>query len=79
MHSVYKIRFELFYNKVPKTPCYGYMELDQSGHMIALYNWYGEEIDLHGGHEIVRVRTLGQFDNEDRDHFYSLLESDGVG
>ncbi|MFD0960707.1 hypothetical protein [Paenibacillus chungangensis] len=77
--AVAKIKFKLFYGKVTVTPCYGYMELDRDRHMIALYNWYGEEIELHGGHEIVRIRTLGQFDNDDRDHFYSLLESDGVG
>ncbi|MEK3826144.1 MULTISPECIES: hypothetical protein [Paenibacillus] len=41
--------------------------------------FYGEEIDLFGGHEMVKVRTLGKFDDEDRDNFYSLLESDGVG
>ncbi len=47
--------------------------------MIALYNRYGEEIDMYGQHEFVRIRTLGKCDDEDRDHFYSLLESDGVG
>ncbi|GED57201.1 hypothetical protein BFO01nite_13330 [Brevibacillus formosus] len=47
--------------------------------MIALYNGYGEEIGMYGGHEFVRIRTLGQFDDEDRDNFYSLLERDGVG
>ncbi|EHS54831.1 hypothetical protein WG8_5187 [Paenibacillus sp. Aloe-11] len=34
---------------------------------------------MYGGHEYVRVRTLGKFDDEDRGHFYSLLESDSVG
>lgn len=47
--------------------------------MIALYNRYGEEIDMNGGHEFVRVRTIGKFDDEDRDDFYSLLESDDAG
>jgi hypothetical protein len=28
---------------------------------------------------LVRVRTIGKFDDEDRDHFYSLLESDDAG
>ncbi|MNW42508.1 hypothetical protein D3C74_196810 [compost metagenome] len=41
--------------------------------------FYGEEIDMCGGHEFVRIRTLGKFDNEDRDNFYNLLESDNVG
>ncbi|PSK07271.1 hypothetical protein C7R92_21115 [Brevibacillus porteri] len=27
----------------------------------------------------VRIRTLGKFGDEDRNNFYSLLESDGVG
>lgn len=79
MNSVYKIRFLLFYGEAPATNCYGYMELNQDGHMIALYTSSGEEIDMFGGHEFVRVRALGKFDNEDRDNFYSLLESDGVG
>ncbi|MEK3884804.1 hypothetical protein [Paenibacillus sp. PL2-23] len=79
MHSVDKIRFLRFYGKEPEAACYGYMEMNADGRMLALYNSYGEEIDLHGGHEIVRVRSLGKFDDEDRDHFYSLLESDGVG
>lgn len=79
MNSVNKIRFLLFYGAVPEATCYGYMELNQDGNMIALYNSYGEEIDMFGGHEFVRVRALGKFDNEDRDNFYSLLESDGVG
>ncbi|WNS42306.1 hypothetical protein [Paenibacillus sp. MMS20-IR301] len=79
MHSVDKIRFLLLYGEVPEAACYGYMELNQEGNMIALYNSYGEEVDLLGGHEVVRVRALGKFDNEDRDNFYSLLESDGVG
>ncbi|MZQ82728.1 hypothetical protein GQF01_11510 [Paenibacillus sp. 5J-6] len=79
MNSVYKIRFLLFYGKAPETTCYGYMELNQDGNMIALYNSSGEEIDMFGGHEFVRIRALGKFDNEDRDNFYSLLESDGVG
>nr|WP_231505433.1 hypothetical protein [Paenibacillus massiliensis] len=55
------------------------MELNSDSHLIALYNMYGEEINLYGGHEYVRIRTIGTFDNEDRDHFYSLLEIDGVG
>ncbi|MBJ6362561.1 hypothetical protein ACFOQM_14955 [Paenibacillus sp. GCM10012307] len=79
MNRVDKIRFMLLYGEAPQAQCYGYMELDQNDHMIALFNQYGEEIDMYGGHEFVRVRTLGKFDNEDRDHFYSLLESDGVG
>lgn len=79
MNSVYKIRFLLFYGEAPDTSCYGYMELNQDGNMIALYNSSGEEIDMFGGHEFVRIRALGKFDNEDRDNFYSLLESDGVG
>ncbi|TBL76597.1 hypothetical protein [Paenibacillus thalictri] len=79
MHKVIKIRFTLFYSEAPEAAYYGYMELNQNGNMIALYNKYGEEIDMYGGHEYVRVRTIGKFDNEDRDHFYSLLESDGVG
>ncbi|SCW65951.1 hypothetical protein SAMN04487970_102561 [Paenibacillus tianmuensis] len=79
MNRVDKIRFMLLYGEAPETQCYGYMELDRKGNMIALYNRYGEEIDMFGGHEFVVVRTLGKFDDEDRDHFYSLLESDGVG
>jgi hypothetical protein len=79
MNSVDKIRFMLLYGEAPEEPSYGYMELNQDGHMIALYNKNGEEIDMYGGHEFVRVRALGQFDDEDRDHFYSLLECDGVG
>ncbi|GAA3410633.1 hypothetical protein ACFFNY_21275 [Paenibacillus hodogayensis] len=79
MNSVDKIRFMLLYGETPETTCYGYMELNPDGNMIALYNRYGEEIDMYGGHEFVRIRTLGKFDDEDRDHFYSLLESDGVG
>lgn len=79
MNSVDKIRFMLLYGEAPVANCYGYMELNRDGSMIALYNRYGEEIDMYGGHEFVRVRTLGKFDDEDRDHFYSLLESDGVG
>ncbi|GGG59342.1 hypothetical protein [Paenibacillus radicis (ex Gao et al. 2016)] len=79
MNSLDKIRFLLFYGEAPETTCYGYMELNQDGMMIALYNSYGEEIDMFGGHEFIRVRSLGKFDNEDRDNFYSLLESDGVG
>lgn len=55
------------------------MELNRDGNIIALYNSCGEEIDMFGGHEFVRVRALGKFDDEDRDNFYSLLESDGVG
>ncbi|MEK8217010.1 hypothetical protein [Paenibacillus sp. FSL L8-0463] len=79
MHKVIKIKFTLLYGDAPEANCDGYMELNRDGHMIALYNRYGEEIDMYGGHEFVRVRTLGKFDNEDRDNFYSLLESDGVG
>ncbi|MCE3199084.1 hypothetical protein [Paenibacillus sonchi] len=79
MNSIDKIRFILLYGKEPETKCYGYMELNREGNMIALYNRYGEEIDMYSGHEFVRVRTLGKFDDEDRDNFYSLLESDGVG
>ncbi|MBA2941883.1 hypothetical protein HZF08_26695 [Paenibacillus sp. CGMCC 1.16610] len=79
MNSMYKIKFLLFYGEVPDTTCYGYMELNQDGTMIALYNSSGEEIDMFGGHEFVRIRAIGKFDNEDRDNFYSLLESDGVG
>ncbi|ASJ57660.1 hypothetical protein BP422_24805 [Brevibacillus formosus] len=40
---------------------------------------HGKEIDMYGGHEFARIGTLVQFDDEDRDNFYSLLESDGVG
>ncbi|MFB7817649.1 hypothetical protein ACFC0X_26190 [Paenibacillus chitinolyticus] len=79
MNSVDKIRFMLLYGEAPEANCYGYMELNQDGDMIALYNRYGEEIDMYGVHEFVRVRSLGKFDDEDRDNFYSLLESDGVG
>ncbi|MCP3806624.1 hypothetical protein ACYCSE_08915 [Paenibacillus sp. SEL1] len=79
MHRVVKIKFMLFYGEAPEAKCYGYMELNQDGNMIALYNRYGEEIDMYGQHEFVKIRTLGKFDNEDRDNFYSLLESDGVG
>lgn len=79
MHKVIKVRFTLFYGKAPEATCYGYMELNQHGHLIALYNGYGEEIDMYGGHEYVKVRGLGKFDDQDRDNFYSLLESDGVG
>ncbi|MFC5406461.1 hypothetical protein [Cohnella soli] len=79
MNSVDKIRFVLLYGETPEEHCCGYMELDQDGHMVALYNKYGEEIDLYGGHEFVKVQTIGRFDNEDRDHFYDLLERDGVG
>ncbi|WP_135554513.1 hypothetical protein [Paenibacillus cymbidii] len=79
MHRLDKVKFTLFYGKMPETACYGYMESDREGGMVALYNQYGEEIDLYGGHEFVRVRSLGKFDDEDRDNFYSLLESDGVG
>ncbi|WP_040950954.1 hypothetical protein [Gorillibacterium massiliense] len=79
MHNVIKIRFTLLYGEAPEAKCYGYMELNQNGNMIALYNSYGDEIDMYGGHEFVRERTLGKFDNEDRDNFYNLLESDGVG
>ncbi|GGD97524.1 hypothetical protein [Paenibacillus nasutitermitis] len=79
MNRVDKIRFMLLYGKAPEAECFGYMELNRDGNMIALYNRYGEEIDMYGGHEFIRVRMLGKFDDEDRDHFYSLLESDGVG
>ncbi|WP_058300653.1 hypothetical protein [Gorillibacterium timonense] len=79
MNKVDKIRFTLLYGEAPEANGYGYMELNQDGHMIALYNRFGEEIDIYGGHEFVRVRTLGKFDDEDRDNFYSLLEGDGVG
>ncbi|MNB72210.1 hypothetical protein D3C75_187940 [compost metagenome] len=79
MNSVDKIRFTLLFGQAPDAKCYGYMELNQDGNMIALYNSYGEEIDMYGGHEFIRVRTLGQFDDEDRDNFYDLLENDGVG
>lgn len=79
MNSVDKISFSLYYGETQEKPCNGYMELNSDGKMIALYNQYGEEIDLYGGHEFVWVRSLGKFDDEDRDNFYSLLESDGVG
>lgn len=79
MNRVDKIRFMLLYGKAPEAECYGYMELNRDGNMIALYNRYGKEIDMNGGHEFVRVRTIGKFDDEDRDHFYSLLESDDAG
>lgn len=79
MNSVDKIKFLIFYGKALEAACYGYLELNQDGHMVALYNSFGEEIDMFGGHEFVRVGALGRFDNEDRDNFYSLLESDGVG
>ncbi|MNM40558.1 hypothetical protein D3C81_513590 [compost metagenome] len=79
MNSVDKIRFTLLFGQAPDAKCYGYMELNQDGNMIALYNSYGEEIDMYGGHEFIKVRTLGQFDDEDRDNFYDLLENDGVG
>lgn len=79
MHKVIKIRFTLINGEAPEAKCNGYMELNEDGNMIALYNRYGEEINLYGGHEFIKVRTLGKFDNEDRDNFYSLLETDGVG
>lgn len=79
MNRVDKIRFVLLYGKAPDENCDGYMELDREGNMIALYNRYGEEIDMYGGHEFVRVRAIGKFDDEDRDNFYSLLESDDAG
>ncbi|WKL04418.1 hypothetical protein Q0F98_15765 [Paenibacillus amylolyticus] len=79
MNSVDKIRFLLLNGEAPEANCYRYMELNRDGHMIALYNNCGEEIDMFGGHEFIRVRALGKFDDEDRDNFYSLLESDGVG
>jgi len=55
------------------------MELNTDGHMIALFNKHGEELDMNGGHEVIKVKMLGKFDNEERDNFYDLLESDGVG
>lgn len=73
MNSVDKIGFMLFYGEAPEAICYGYMELNQDGTMIALYNSCGEEIDLLGGHEFVRIRALGKFDNEDRDNFLLLV------
>ncbi|MEO3945800.1 hypothetical protein [Gorillibacterium sp. CAU 1737] len=79
MHRVIKIRYTLFYGGEPEANANGYMELNAEGHLIALFNQHGEEIDLYGGHEYVKVRTLGTFNNDDRDDFYSLLESDGVG
>jgi hypothetical protein len=79
MHKVIKIKFTLFHGETPEADCLGYAELNGDGHKIALYNRYGEEMDMYGAHEYVKVRTLGKFDNEDRDNFYSLLESDGVG
>ncbi|RCX23700.1 hypothetical protein DFP94_1011302 [Fontibacillus phaseoli] len=79
MHRVIKIRFTVFYGEASEANCLGYMELNQDGNMIALYNGYGEEMDMYGGHEFVRVRALGTFDDQDRDNFYSLLESDGIG
>ncbi|MHA7966964.1 hypothetical protein ACX93W_22885 [Paenibacillus sp. CAU 1782] len=79
MHRVDKIKFIALFGETPEAPCYGYIELDKEGTLLALYNSDGEEIDIHGGHEYVRVRIVGKFDNEDRDHFYDLLESDGVG
>ncbi|NQX61764.1 hypothetical protein [Paenibacillus qinlingensis] len=79
MNSLDKIRFLLLYDKPPASTCYGYLELNRDGNMIALYNSFGEEIDMFGGHEFVRVRALGKFDDEEGDNFYSLLESDGVG
>jgi hypothetical protein len=79
MNRVDKIRFMHLYGEASEAKCYGYMELNRDGNMIALYNRYGEEIDMYGGHEFVRVRTLGKFDDKDRDNFYSLLESDDLG
>jgi len=79
MNRVDKIRFIRLYGETPEADSYGYMELDKGGNMIALYNKHGEEIDMYGGHEFVKVLTIGKFDDEDRDNFYSLLESDGVG
>ncbi|ETT77193.1 hypothetical protein C173_05116 [Paenibacillus sp. FSL R7-277] len=79
MNSVDKIRFLLFFGEEPEAACYGYIERNRDGHMIALYNSNGEEIDMYGGHQFVRVQALGKFDDEDRDNFYSLLEGDGVG
>lgn len=46
----------------------------ESGWQYDLYNMYGEEINMYGGHEYVRVRTLGKLDGEGRDRFYSLLK-----
>lgn len=79
MHKVDKIRFLPLDGKTPEAECYGYVEYNPDGIMIALYNKSGEELDMYGGYQVIRVRTLGKFDNEDRDHFYDLLESDGVG
>ncbi|MDF2836430.1 MAG: hypothetical protein K0Q63_2070 [Paenibacillus sp.] len=79
MHKVIKIRFTLYFGEMPGADCFGYAELNGDGHKIGLYNGYGEEIDMFGAHEYVKVRSLGKFDNDDRDDFYSLLESDGVG
>lgn len=79
MHRMDKIRFVILFGEPPEEPCYGYMELNPDGHMIALFNKHGEELDMNGGHEVIKVKTLGKFDNEDRDNFYDLLESDGVG
>jgi len=59
MHAVIKIRFTLFYGEATETKVYGYMELNRDGHLIALYNSNGEEVDLYGGHEFVRIRSLG--------------------
>ncbi len=48
--------------------------------MSALFNGHRVEIGMFGGHEYVnKARTLGNFDDEDRDNFYSWLETDGVG
>ncbi|REK75168.1 hypothetical protein [Paenibacillus paeoniae] len=79
MHRVDKIKFVLFFGKPLEEPCYGYMEMNSDGQLIALFNKHGEELDMNGGHEVIKVKTLGKFDNEDRDNFYDLLESDGVG
>jgi hypothetical protein len=73
MNRVDKIRFLLLYGEAPEAQCFGYMELNQDGNMIALYNRYDEELDMYGGHEYVRVRTLGKFDGEDRDNFYTAM------
>ncbi|SDF68523.1 hypothetical protein SAMN04488542_1157 [Fontibacillus panacisegetis] len=77
MNRVDKIRFMILYVEASESD--GDMELNQEGNMIVLYNRYGKEVGMFCGHEFVRVRTLGKFDDEDRDNFYSLLESDGVG
>jgi hypothetical protein len=79
VHRVDKIRFTLVNSTAPEEEAYGYVELNREGHMFAIYNKDGEEMDLYGGHEFVIVRALGKFDEEDRDNFYDLLERDGIG